>query len=354
MFITGQIIIILLVLLLPLFVHRIEKNLEAFLFIMGMMSATISHFFGPEHVWSLHLVKESLIEPIKITLAVFVAGFLFKKFRQSITQGIAKSEQLLGPHIFAFFFIVGLGLLSSIITAIIAAIVLVEIINALPLDRKFETRLTIIACFAIGLGAVLTPVGEPLSTIATAKLKGPPYHADFFFLMKHLWFLVIPGVVVFGIIGAFLRAQQQKNVNWQRKVIQEEMTKDILMRTGKVYLFVMALLFLGAGFRPVIDTYIVPLGDVALYWINTVSAVLDNATLASAEISPQMKLDQIQFALMGLLISGGMLIPGNIPNIIAASKLDIKSKQWAKFGVPVGFAVLVVYFVVMYAFLISR
>ncbi|HOL49864.1 MAG TPA: DUF1646 family protein, partial [bacterium] len=99
MFITGQIIIILLVLVLPLIVHKVEKNLEAFLFIMGIISATISHFFGPEHVWSLHLVKEALIEPIKITLAVFIAGFLFKKFRQSITQGIAKSEQLLGPHI---------------------------------------------------------------------------------------------------------------------------------------------------------------------------------------------------------------------------------------------------------------
>ncbi|HOL49721.1 MAG TPA: DUF1646 family protein [bacterium] len=352
MFITGQVIIILLVLLLPLLVHRVEKNLETFLFVMGVLSATISHFSGPEHVWSLHLVEEALVEPIKITLAVCIAGFLFKRFRQSITKSIAHSEALLGPHVFAFFFIVGLGLLSSIITAIIAALVLVEIINALPLDRKFETRLTIIACFAIGLGAALTPVGEPLSTIATAKLKGPPYHADFFFLFKHLWFLIIPGVVVFGIIGAFLRAQQQ-NVNTQSKVLQEETTKDILLRTGKVYLFVMALIFLGAGFRPVIDAYIVPLGDIALYWINTVSAVLDNATLASAEISPKMKLDQIQFALMGLLISGGMLIPGNIPNIIAASKLDIKSKQWAKFGLPVGFAVLVIYFIAMLIFILA-
>ena len=38
---------------------------------------------------------------------------------------------------------------------------------------------------------------------------------------------------------------------------------------------------------------------------------------------------QVKFALMSLLISGGMLIPGNIPNIISASKLDIKSGEWA-------------------------
>ncbi|MCM8789009.1 MAG: DUF1646 domain-containing protein, partial [Candidatus Omnitrophica bacterium] len=238
---------------------------------------------------------------------------------------------------------------SSIITAIIAAIVLVEIINALPLDRKFETRMTIIACFAIGIGAVLTPIGEPLSTIATAKLKGEPYHAGFLFLFNHLWVYVVPAVILLGIIGALLRAQQSKNGSVQSKKLPEEGTKEISLRAGRVYLFVMALIFLGSGFKPVIDMYIVPLGDAALYWINTVSAVLDNATLASAEISPKMRIDQIQFALMGLLISGGMLIPGNIPNIIAANKLDIKSKEWAKFGLPLGFILLVVYFVIMCA-----
>ena len=47
-----------------------------------------------------------------------------------------------------------------------------------------------------------------------------------------------------------------------------------------------------------------------------VSAILDNATLAAAEIGPALTESQIKSALMGLLISGGMLIPGNIPNII--------------------------------------
>ena len=48
-----------------------------------------------------------------------------------------------------------------------------------------------------------------------------------------------------------------------------------------------------------------------MYWINIVSAVLDNATLAAAEISPAMDTTTISNILMGLLISGGMLIPGN-------------------------------------------
>ncbi len=167
-----------------------------------------------------------------------------------------------------------------------------------------------------------------------------------------MWFLIIPGVVAFGIIGAFLRSIQGFNNTLVKKTMKEETTNEILLRAGKVYIFVMALIFLGTGFKPVIDLYVVPLGVKILYWINIVSAVLDNATLASAEISPKMKIEQIEFALMGLLIAGGMLIPGNIPNIIAASKLDIKSKEWAKFGVPLGFAFLIIYFILMYALLL--
>lgn len=108
----------------------------------------------------------------------------------------------------------------------------------------------------------------------------------------------------------------------------------------------MALVFLGTGFKPIIDMYIIHLPSSALYWINTVSAVMDNATLTAAEISPKMALPQIQLALTGLLISGGMLIPGNIPNIICAGRLNISSKSWARFGVPFGFAIMIIYFVV--------
>ena len=50
---------------------------------------------------------------------------------------------------------------------------------------------------------------------------------------------------------------------------------------------------------------------------------------------------------MGLLIAGGMLIPGNIPNIIAASKLKISSKEWARLGMPLGLVLMVLYFLVL-------
>jgi len=48
-----------------------------------------------------------------------------------------------------------------------------------------------------------------------------------------------------------------------------------------------------------------------------------------------------------LLIAGGMLIPGNIPNIVAAGRLKISMKEWAKIGVPIGIILLVIYFAVL-------
>ena len=81
-----------------------------------------------------------------------------------------------------------------------------------------------------------------------------------------------------------------------------------------------------------------------------ISAVLDNATLAAAEVSHKMTAETIRAILMGLLIAGGMLIPGNIPNIIAAGKLNITSKEWAVFGLPVGLIIMAVFFVILFVF----
>lgn len=345
MLIAGLIGIIILVLILPLVSHRVEENLEAFLFAMGLAAVTLSHFLGPEKMWTFHLIEESLIEPIKITIAVLAAGYIFQRYRTEITKNIVRFERSLGPRVFGFTLVVALGLLSSIITAIIAALVLVEVISALKLDKKFETALTIVACYAIGLGAALTPIGEPLSTIAIAKLKGEPHHANFFYLTKIIGIYIIPGIIALGIIIEYFKGKETVKA----KSLTEdktETTKDVIIRAVKVYLFVMALVLLGTGFKPVIDMYIVNLPAAALYWINMISAILDNATITAAEISPQMTDYQIRFLLMGLLISGGMLIPGNIPNIIAAGKLKIKSREWAKLGVPLGLALMLIYFIV--------
>ena len=94
--------------------------------------------------------------------------------------------------------------------------------------------------------------------------------------------------------------------------------------------------------------YFTKIPDYVLFWVNMISAILDNATLTAAEISKALTQKQINAALYGLLISGGMLIPGNIPNIISAGKLGITSSEWAKLGVPFGLVLNAIYFVVVF------
>jgi predicted cation transporter len=304
---------------------------------MGCLGVTITS------QWSAALAGEALSEPIKISAAVFIAGYLFKLSRKPIARNLNRIAEALGLKLFVFLLIILLGFLSSVITAIIAALALVEIITLLTLERKYEIYLTILACFSIGLGAALTPIGEPLSTIVTAKLKGAPYHAGFLFLFRHLWLYLAAGIVMFGLLGLALIPAKCRNKHGLA-LEKEENLKDISLRAGKVYLFIIALVFLGKGFKPIIDTYISTMSHQGLYWVNTISAIVDNATLAAAEIGPSMGLLQIKSALMGLLLAGGMLIPGNIPNIIAAGKLKIRSSEWAAFGVPLGLAVMTGYF----------
>ncbi|MDD4899053.1 MAG: DUF1646 family protein [Candidatus Omnitrophica bacterium] len=325
------------ILVAPFSVKRIEEELEIFLFIMGGVTVTITS------QWSAHLIEEAVMEPIKIAAAVLIAGMLFRLFQKSIAKNIERLVRATGLKFFVFSLIVLLGLLSSMITAIIAALALVEIIHCLGLERKSMVRLTVIACFAIGLGAALTPIGEPLSTIVVSKLKGEPYQAGFLFLFQQLWHYVFPGVIIFAILGAVLISGKHRRKD-ASKSQEAENFKDIFIRALKVYFFVMALIFLGKGFKPIIDTYISKMPDAGLFWVNTVSAVLDNATIAAAEISPAMTILQIKSALLGLLIAGGMLIPGNIPNIISAGKLKIKSSEWAKFAVPLGLAAMIICF----------
>jgi predicted cation transporter len=114
-----------------------------------------------------------------------------------------------------------------------------------------------------------------------------------------------------------------------------------------VYVFIAGLVALSDGLRPVVNAYVHRIPESLLFWMNTLSAVLDNSTLAAVEISPSLTVNQQRAALLSLLISGGMLITGNIPNVVAASRLRITSREWARIGVGVGVALLILCFAVL-------
>lgn len=358
--IYGLLIILVLVLIMPFVSKTVERNLEIFLFIMGLAASLVSCSF------TKGLISEILCSKFiyMISIAVFISGLLFERLKHIIKNGIRSILNIIPFSVFIFLLIVILGLASSLITAIVASLVLVEIVNVLPVDRKKKINIVILSCFSIGLGAVLTPIGEPLATIVVSKL-----HADFLFLLVKLGGYIIPSIFALGILGAILTRKQS---SYNAAIIEaaavkedcdlfedaaseiadeisteESSFKGIIERTVKVFIFVIALELLGAGFKPLIDQYVINLSSNILYWLNMISSILDNATLASAEISSKMSERQILAVLMGLLISGGMLIPGNIPNIISAGKLKINSKEWARTGFPLGLIIMAVFFILI-------
>ena len=151
--------VVLAALFIPFLFKKAEEELEFFLFVCGIIAVSVSG------LWSGHLLLEAVKEPVMISAAVLILGFLFKRFGGGLNAFVHRAEKSVGPRWFLFFFALFLGLCSSLITAIIAALLAAEVIKGLRLDERQKVRLTVYVCFAVGLGAVLTPVGEPLSTI---------------------------------------------------------------------------------------------------------------------------------------------------------------------------------------------
>ncbi len=335
-------LLIVLVLILPLAVHRVEENLEFFLFGCGLAAVTVSH------MWSGPLILRALEDPIKITLAVLVAGLLFRYCNHYLQRITFKAVQHLGLKYTVCLLVLLLGLTSSLITAIIAALVLSELVIMLPLDREQRIQLTIITCYSIGMGAVLTSIGEPLGTIVISKLAGPPHHAGFFYLIQHVGGFVLLGVIILSVWSMRLKANHVIPGPHITDTQNDRSLKSMFIRAGKVYLFVMALTLLGEGLRPFALRTVSHLSANWLYWINTSSAVLDNATLAAIEITHDISDRSLTFLLMSLVVSGGLMIPGNIPNIICASKLGIKSKEWVQHAWKIGLVFMTGFFLLLH------
>ncbi len=338
-------LILALIFLLPLVVKPIEENLEIFLFVMGILAAVTGKALNAA------LAAEIFADVyLYIIVAIVLAGgCLFRVLSEKMSGGVVHQALKNVPAaLSAFLLTVALGLLSSVITAIVASLFLVEAVNLLPLSREGKIRVNIAACFSIGLGAVLTPVGEPLATIVIGRLaRNPELHADFFYMIRTLGVYILPGIFAFGLLAAYFAKKDSARAEGEEKIALESYP-EIVFRALKIFLFLIALNLLGSGFKPIIDAYVMQIPAMGLYWINMCSAILDNATLASAEISASMQQGQIVAILMGLLVSGGMMIPGNIPNIISASKLKIKSREWMRLGVPLGLAAMAVYFAVIF------
>ena len=144
----GLFAIVLVVLVGPFMVKKIEHNLEAFLFVMGVLAVTIAGFesravleaigYNHEQIaevgWNMKLITEAALEPVVkgIVPAVLVAGLLFHYGRDKAQRAMTSILDKVSIKVVVFLMVVILGLASSVITAIISALLLVELVNCMP------------------------------------------------------------------------------------------------------------------------------------------------------------------------------------------------------------------------------
>ncbi len=330
---AAAIVVMLALLLGPVLVRWIEQNLEVYCFAIGIVAMFLAG--GPNS----EVLRKAAREPVAITIAVVVAAFVFREIRAGLDRGFARVRAKVARPVLAAVSILIVAMLASVITAIVAALMLVEIVGLLQIHQERRTEVVVAGCFAIGLGAAMTSIGEPLSTLAASAL-----HLGFFGLVEMLAPWAMPGVAAASILaGYFARGEYYEAPPGEHV---RETIAEILMQGVRVFGFVAGLVMISEAYAPLAQRYVPMLHPAALFWMNTVSAVLDNATLVALEVHG-MSVVRAREAILALLVSGGMLIPGNIPNVISAGALRIRSKDWARVAIPIGLVMLGIYFAVL-------
>jgi predicted cation transporter len=325
----------------PVVSRIVEEHIEVFFAAVGVVAMTLAG------AWEWDVLADAVTVPLWITIAVIVAGLVFDWMRQWMDRVMVRMRERVALPLLCGSAVFAIALLSAVITAMVAALVLVETAGLLRLNPVARLRVVVVGCFAIGLGSSLTPLGGPLSTLAASGL-GLGATGLFNLLAPY----VLPGMVACAILGAiFVLGDKAKGASPAVVLALAHLGETFvgaLLRGLKVYVFIAALVLVGHAFAPLVVIWLPKLGRGALFWANMASAAMDNATLVAVEIHA-MDSARAREAIIALLIAGGMLIPGNIPNIIAAASLRIRAAEWAKLGVPIGLALLGIYFAVLQA-----
>ena len=327
-------------LVMPLAVRWVESHLELFLLAIGAVAVTISGG------WSGQLVRHTLSAPVYVSFIVVVVSVIFNNYSRYIFRVLFAFFRALEPRYSFALLIFLLGMTSSLVSVTVSALVLAEVLKVVNLEHDTMVKITVFACYAIGLGAVLTPLAEPMGLVISQALAGPPHHADFFFLLRHFWGWITPAVCLLAVAAGY--TARHAGTTLQMHIREDKETySSILHRTGHIYMFVAALTLISAGLRPLAQSTITHLGGKVLFLANAVSVIIDNATLAAIEIVPSISMNDLTCMIIGLAAFGSMLVQGNLPNIVAAEKLGIKGRQWAAVAVPTGLLLMAGYFVAL-------
>ena len=325
----------------PFMSKWVENHLEVFLLLVGVAAVSIAGG------WNYKFIYQTLNAPVNVAFIVLVVSIIFNYYSRYIFRILFILFRYFEPCYSFAILVFLLGLTSSIFSVTVAALVLAEVLQVVNLERNQTIKVTVYACYAIGMGAILLPLADPLGLVIYNELAAGPHQADFFFMFRHFFGWIVPGLAVM----AFAAGYTVRNANAQMQLhIREDKEdyKSMLRRTWHIYMFVAALHLISTGLRPFAQHTIAHLSGQVLFWANATSVIIDNATLAAIEVTPTVTLRNLMFMVIGLAAFGSMLIQGNLPNIVAAEKLGIKSREWAKVAVPAGLVLMSGYFIALW------
>ena len=325
----------------PLVSKWVENHLEVFLLCVGAAAVSVVH------LWSHSFIYQTLNAPVNVAFIVLVVSIIFNYYSRYIFRILFILFKCFEPCYSFAILVLLLGFTSSIFSVTVAALILAEVLQVVNLERDQTIKVTVYACYAIGMGAILLPLAEPLGLVIYNQLAQSAYKADFFFIFRHFFGWIAPGIALMALAAGY--TVRHANTQVQLHICEDkEDYKSMLRRTWHVYLFVAALHLISAGLRPFAQSTISHLSGKILFWANASSVIIDNATLAAIEVTPSVTLDNLMYMIIGLAAFGSMLVQGNLPNIVAAEKLGIKSREWARIAVPAGLVLTGGYFIALW------
>lgn len=324
----------------PLKSRWVESHLEIFLLLIGVAAVTVSGG------WSVDFIYQTLQYPVNVAFIVLVVSLIFNNYSRYIFRILFAFFKQLEPRYSFAILVFILGMTSSLVSVTVAALVLAEVLKVVNLEKEATLRITVFACYAIGLGAVLTPLADPMGLVITSALAVPPHRADFFFLLRNFFWWITPAIILLAASAGYAARHAGSTMRMQIRE-DKETYGSMMRRTWHIYMFVAALNLISTGLRPLAQNTISHLSGKILFFANAVSVVIDNATLAAIEIVPTISHRNLIYMVIGLVAFGSMLVQGNLPNIVAAEKLGIKSREWARIAVPTGLVLMLGYFIVL-------
>lgn len=316
----------------PLLDERIAKRVEWLALGLGAFALTVSWR------WSEAVVVESLARAAALCGALVAGALFFSLAHAPLRRAVTRLCARFGARAAVAAAVAVSGLAAPFVTAGVAVLLLVEVLAALPLADVRRQEAAVLGCCAVGLGSGLSAVGGPASAVLLSKLARAAYPVTgpFLFALVGAW--LVPGILALAAGAAVLCGRADPAAAPRPE--DPFSLWSLLVLTGRLFVFTGGLVLLGDGLTPLIERAFLSLHPAALYWANAAAAVMDNAALVAVQISPTMSQDQLRYAFLGVLTSGGALLTGDPPNLVAAHKLGIPAREWARVGVPASAALM--------------